>query len=347
MNRGASVCRRPFRSHVLMALRCSPMRRWGGLMRVVGRIAGRNVGPNVRRTIARIVGRTIGRNVWPVIALFVVLSGVGGGGVAWAHHAPGHAASESVRNLSTLGVGAAAVQTRVMVFEEVSWTSTGFNPGMVSTTSLLGEVTVHPWVSVGLVAPVVVAKTADASARVGYGDTRFMLRVTPHADKLVHRVVTAGVNVSVPTRSIRFVVDPGPIVSVAPYVLFTRTYGRPFWQVAALSTLEHRPAGLAWDVHASFQAGIRTRVGFMATLGALADLRALNVCAVPRGRDVVCKGSRATEIEREIGSLRVAQSYGVAWQFRRDLMVSALLVVPMTRRRDFDVLATVGVQASF
>src|SRR5690606_26079065 len=112
-----------------------------------------------------------------------------------------------------------------------------------SMTSLLGEVTVHPWVSLGLAAPLLVVKQEDAPARVGYGDTRLMFRVTPHADKLIHRVFTAGINASFPTRSVRFTADPGRLWTLSPYVLFTRTYRIPFWQVAGTATMEHRPAG--------------------------------------------------------------------------------------------------------
>lgn len=267
--------------------------------------------------------------------------------LAMAHHVPGHGASEGVRNLSTLGVGAAAVQTRVMLLEEITTSTTGLNPGTTSMTSLLGEVTVHPWVSLGLVAPLLVVKQGDAPARVGYGDTRLMLRVTPHADKLIHRVFTAGINASFPTRSVRFAADPGRLWTLSPYVLFTRTYRIPFWQVAGTATMEHRPAGTAFDVHGSFQVGLRTQIGFMATVGIVADLRVLNVCTQPRGGAEVCLGNRATEIEREVGSLRLAQTYGVAWRLPRAVLISAYVAAPVTARRDFDVLGSLGVQVAF
>lgn len=264
-----------------------------------------------------------------------------------AHHVPGGEASEGVRNLSTFGVGSVAAQSRVMVLQEVSHASIGLNPGTTSNTSLFGEYGVHPWVSIAALAPLLVVAPRGQAPRVGYGDTRLALRITPHADKLLHRVVTVGVQASFPTRTVRLPTDPGKIWSVSSTVAFTRTYALPFWQVQGLATLEHRPAGTAFEVGATAQAGLRTGVGFVGFVGLTADLRVLNVCQRPGGAAQACRESRATEVERDVGTLRVVQSFGLGWTLPRRGFVSAQVVAPVTRRRDFDVFASIGLQFAF
>jgi len=266
---------------------------------------------------------------------------------ARAHHVPGGEASEGVRNLSSFGVGSVAAQSRVMVLQEVSHATIGLNPGTTSNTVLLGEYGVHPWVSIAALAPLLVVAPRGQAPRVGYGDTRLALRITPHADKLLHRVVTVGVQASFPTRTVRLPTDPGRIWSVSSTVAFTRTYDLPFWQVQGIASVEHRPAGTAFELGATAQGGLRTRIGFVAFLGLTADVRVLNVCRRPGGSSDVCRESRATEVEREIGALRVVQSYGLGWRLPRRGFVSAQVVAPITRKRDFDVFASVGLQFSF
>src|SRR5690606_18737794 len=105
--------------------------------------------------------------------------------------------------------------------------------------------------------PLLMFRAADTNneTRVGYGDTRVQLRFTPHARRLIHRVLTLGLNGSLPTRTVRFTVDPGPIVAIAPYVVFTRTYDRWYWQTLAISAVETRRAGVALDFGVSGQVG--------------------------------------------------------------------------------------------
>jgi len=270
-----------------------------------------------------------------------------GAGPAAAHHVPGHGTSEGVRNLHSLGGGTAQAQSRVMVLHEVAVSSTGLNPGTVFSTALIGEYAPHRWVSLGLWAPLLVVAERDAEVEVGYGDTRVMLRVTPHSEKLIHRVVTAGLNVSLPTRTVELSADPGRTWSFSPYFMFTRTYRRPYWQVLGLATVEQRPAGVALDGHVSAQAGMRTRVGFTFGVGILADLRLLNFCALPGGGQELCPGGRSTEEEREIGAVRIAQSFALAWALPRNGLLGATLVLPLTSKRDFDASTSLSLQFSF
>lgn len=272
-----------------------------------------------------------------------------GSSVARAHHVPGHGASEGVRNLNSLGGGSGQATSRVMVLQELSRTTTGLNPASTYNTSLLGEYSPHPWVSFGAQLPLLVVDedAPGIPTKVGYGDTRTFVRLTPHANKLIHRVLTTGINVSIPTRTVTFESDPGRIFSVTPTVIFTRTHLRPFWQVMGLATIERRPAGTAVDVSAGGQIGYRFFGKLAPTFGFLADVRAANFCAEVGGGSAFCTGNRATEAEREVGSLRVANITGLSYSFAKWGLVAASLQLPMTAKRDFDAAGSLSVQFTF
>lgn len=267
--------------------------------------------------------------------------------VALAHHVPGHGASEGVRNLNSLGGGAGAAGTRLMLLQELSPSSTSLNPGLTSVTSFLVEYAPHPWLSFSVAAPLLlVREDLSSQTKVGYGDTRVGFRITPHADKLIHRVLTVGANASFPTRTIRFEADPGRIWSVSPFVLFTRTYERVFWQVSGVGTLESRPAGLALDLSPSTQVGIRIRDLVIPAVGVLADIRVATFCARAQGGYDYCHDGRVTEVDRPVGAVRVVQSSTLSFNLGRFLLTGGLQL-PLNTRRDFDYGVTFSVQARF
>ena len=267
--------------------------------------------------------------------------------VAGAHHVPGHGASEGVRNLNSLGGGAGQATSRVMLLQEYSRNTTSLNPASTYNTSLLGEYAPRPWLSSGVQAPLLVVDEEAAPRKVGYGDTRTFIRLTPHADKLIHRVLTAGVAMSVPTRTLRFEADPGKVWTVSPMVMFTRTHLRAYWQLMGLTTVEHRPAGTAIDVTASGQVGYRAWGKLGLGVGALADVRAANFCAEVGGGARYCSGNRATETQRHVGAVRIAHLTAVSYNFAPWGLLAANLQLPLTPKRDFDVAGSISVQAQF
>jgi len=267
--------------------------------------------------------------------------------VARAHHVPGHGASEGVRNLNSLGGGSGQATSRVMLLQEYSRNTTSLNPATTYNTSLLGEYAPHPWVSLGLQAPLLVVDEDAAPRKVGYGDTRAFVRLTPHADKLIHRVVTTGINVSFPSRTLRFEADPGKSWTVSPMAMFTRTHLRTYWQVMVLGTMEKRPAGTALDMTASGQVGYRAWGKLGLGVGALADVRVANFCAKVGGGSEYCSGNRATETEREVGAVRLAHLSSISYSFRSWGMLAANLQLPLTPKRDFDVAGSLSVQFQF
>lgn len=267
--------------------------------------------------------------------------------VASAHHVPGHGASEGVRNLNSLGGGSGQATSRVMLLQEYSRNTTSLNPATTYNTSLLGEYAPHPWLSFGVQAPLLVVDEDAAPRKVGYGNTRAFVRLTPHADKLIHRVLTTGIAVSLPTRTLRFEADPGNVWTVSPMVMFTRTHLRTYWQVMGLTTMEHRPAGTAIDVTASGQVGYRAWGKLGLGVGALADVRVANFCAEVGGGERYCSGNRATETQRPVGAVRIAHLTSISYSFASWGLLAANLQLPLSAKRDFDVAGSLSVQVQF
>ena len=287
--------------------------------------------------------------VWsPLVTLVLLLLPVR----AWAHHVAGHGSSEGVRNINSIGSRGGAARSRIMLLDEFSHSGVGIVPGQRNELSLLGEYAPIPAFSFGAQLPflVVAEQPEDGPSRtaLGYGDTRAFIRYTPHADKLIHRVLTFGVWASFPTRTVRSVVDTGRIWTVSPSVIFTRTYDRLYWQVLALGSFETRPAGLALDLSAGAQVGARVADNTLSIGGGvLVDVRALNACRQVNGELAYCSGSRAGERDREVGSTRATALANLAWNIDVRWAINLGVQVPFTRKRDFDVGLALGVSAVF
>lgn len=270
--------------------------------------------------------------------------------LAHAHHVPGHGASEGIRNLNSLGGGTGKALNRVAVLEEVARTTTSLTPGTVYNTSLLGEYAPHPWVSFGGQLPLLVVDedAEGVPTKVGYGDTRLFVRLTPHAEKLIHRVFTTALNVSLPTRTVRFTADPGRTVILAPTFIYSRTHPRAFWQLLGLATYEHRPAGTAIDVSVGGQVGARlANAKLSPALGMLGDVRVATFCAKVGGGTRFCPEGRTTELARELGSLRITTLAALTYAFAPWGLVSANVQIPLLTKRDFDVAGSFTFQVMF
>ncbi len=287
------------------------------------------------------------------LALVTALAGIAsfaGTTSVHAHHVPGHGASESVRTINSLSGSGGRAFSRLLLLNEFVYTGFGLNPGITNEISVLGEWAPKPAFSVGVQAPLLLFRSADTmgQTRAGYGNTRVQLRYTPHASKLIHRVFTVGTNVSLPTRTVRFTVDPGPTWGIAPYAVFTRTYDVLFWQILGLGNIDIRRAGVAVDLSASAQFGGRFLNNKLSPgAGFLVDTRILNFCAEPGGGHKFCRGSRAGEEDRGIGAVRGQAVATLAYTFvpRANLIGSVQL--PLTVRRDFSLGWSLGIQGFF
>lgn len=271
------------------------------------------------------------------------------GTAARAHHVPGHGASEGLRTINSLN-GSGRAYSRVLLLNEFVYTGFGLNPGLTNSLSVLGEWAPKPAFSIGVQAPLLIFRSQDTAGatRVGYGDTRVQLRFTPHASKLIHRVITFGVNVSIPTRTVRFTVDPGPVWGATPYIVFTRTYDTVFWQVLGLASVDARRSGTALNLAVSGQVGGRFLKNKLSPgVGVLVDSRVLNFCADADGGQQFCRESRAGEENRPIGATRATALATLAYTFVPRASLIASVQTPFTALRDFSFGWSLGIQGFF
>ncbi len=275
---------------------------------------------------------------------------------ARAHHTPGHAASEGVRTINSLGGTGGRARTRLLLLNEYTYTGLGLNPGHTYLLSLYGEYAPIPEVSIAAQAPLQVSafRDNDYAPLVGYGNTRVSLRVTPHARKLIHRVLSTGFNLALPTRTVRFPVDPGRTWVVAPYLMFTRTYAQTYWQVIGLGSVESRPAGVGVDLTLGGQVGTRLFKSKLSTgFGMLLDLRVANWRGLPGGGYEFTTETRPgeglpnTADARPVGATRIAGTLNASYNFARWGSLIATVQVPLTTKQDFTFGGSFGFQVFF
>ena len=243
-----------------------------------------------------------------------------------------------------------------LLLNETSYTAQGLNPGVTYLLSLYGEYAPIPELSLAAQAPLQVNanKDNDYAPQVGYGDTRVSLRVTPHARKLIHRVLSTGFNLALPTRTVRFPVDPGRTWVVAPYLMFTRTYAQTYWQVIGLGSLESRPAGVGIDVTLGGQVGTRLfKSKFSTGFGLLTEVRVANWKGLPGGGYEFTTDSRPgeglpnTADERPVGATRLSGTLNAAYNFARWGSLIASAQLPLTTKQDFTFGGSFGFQVFF
>ncbi len=275
---------------------------------------------------------------------------------AHAHHTPGHGASEGVRTINSIGGTGGKALTRLLFLNETFYTGQGLNPGINESLSVYAEYAPVAAFSFGVQLPFTVAAFADNDFRpqAGLGDTRVTFRVTPHASKLIHRVFTTGVNLSLPTRTVRYTVDPGRVLQVSPYALFTRTYDLLYWQVIGIAVIDHRPAGVALDLSAGGQIGSKLAKGKMTLgLGTILDVRLANWHAQPGGGYEFSTATRPGEglvkssDERKIGATRAVGMLAMSIQTGKRSMITATLQAPLSELQDFSVGGSIGFQMVF
>ena len=282
---------------------------------------------------------------------------------AHAHHVPGHAASESARNLDGVAGTSAIAQSRVGLVGAYSLARTVSTPAHTGSLALLGEWAPKPALSIGAQMPWVFVRAIEDEGPAplvhGYGDTRVYLRVTPHADKLVHRLLTVGVDASLPTRSFATPGDPGRTWIGSASVYFTRSYRHLYWQTLGLASVETRPAGTAFELSAGALVGARFDRGTGVSGGVVADMRVAALCREVDGSSSYCAQGRITELDRPSGATRVSlranasQAINLGRERRakeRPPPMARIFVglqAPVTPRRDFDLGVSAGTQVSF
>jgi len=268
---------------------------------------------------------------------------------ALAHHNPGHAQSESVRTLTSAGKDPSPRQRVALLFGAARGSAQPtLNTATSYSASLLANVQVLPRIYLGVELPfVLINEDASDELLYGYGDTRAGIQfVVGDVEEKTAPRFTVGAVASFPTRTYRFIADPGNQWVVSPGVRYAQAYKKWFWFALLQAPIESRPAGSAVEVTPSLGVGYQFHRAFAANVGASADVRVLSYCERLDGSEY-CSEGRVTEVDRAVGTVRgaayVATTLGLADNW--SLLSSFLL--PVTRRRDVEWLASLGIEARF
>lgn len=214
--------------------------------------------------------------------------------------------------------------------------------------SLLGSFQLLPRLYLGAQAPLVFIDEDSTTKplELGYGDTRLNAQIALGDLNEQRETWTLGFQLSVPTRTVRYQVDPGRQWALSPMFSYTRATERLRFFAMVITPLEIRPAGVALELSPSLGVGYQILKRLSVSTSLSADIRLLTLCTTPR-ESYLCAEGRASEVERELGATRL---YGglTAWLGLSEtwaLFGSGQL--PFTAKRDFAYGANLGLEARF
>lgn len=282
----------------------------------------------------------------------VVASALSVAAPAKAHHGPADGASDGLKTLNVLRTNVASTRSRLLLLTEASRSSPGTTPSPATsaTFSALGEYSPWSWASLGVQIPYTVtapdgAHEGSEPVRHGLGNVRLLTSAVPL--RRAERATMLGLNVTLPTRTFTLPVDPGSVWVVSPLAVYAESSGDFGWQALLQTSIDGRPAGLAWELTAGWLGSHRATPSLTLSLGWLVDVRLLTWCAQPNGTQEPCSGGRATEVDRSQGTTRVHASAGGFWQLHEAGGARLGVQFPMTASRDFDFQVIAGYQLTF
>lgn len=174
----------------------------------------------------------------------------------------------------------------------------------------------------------------DEEADHGFGDTRVAVlhKPDPHGAS----GWTLGAQLSMPTRAVRFVVDPGRIWQLAASA--SHAWSVDAWRLEALGALIGDESRAGHAVDAALGAAVMHPLpgGMQASLTWLAHVRAFAWCAQVGGGRAFCDEGRVTELDRPTLALRSLLLPALSASLPGGLGLTAAAQLPITPRRDLD-----------
>lgn len=267
---------------------------------------------------------------------------------ALAHHNVGHGASEGMRNLTTLA-GNPSPRQRVALMTQVSrgTEEPTLNTATSYATSALIDIQLLRRLYLGAQLPfMIVDEDAYDGMKTGLGDATLSssLRLDSMKNRAAH--FTLGVNVTVPSRTIRYESDPGKQWTVSPGLRYGGAGGVLFWYALLFFPLETRPAGTALDVSPAAGLGVRFVKKLNLSAGLNADIRAHTICKTFDGSEV-CEDGRVTETNRPRGATRLYAHSAVSIDLSKTWSIFGGVQAPLTTLRDVEWSAQAGAELRF
>lgn len=267
---------------------------------------------------------------------------------AFADHGVGHGASEGMRNLTTLA-GNPSPRQRAALMTQVSrgTDEPTLNTATTYATSALVDIQLLRRLYLGAQLPfVVVDEDASDGVKTGLGDATVSanLRLDSMKNRMAH--FTLGVNVTAPTRTIRYETDPGRQWVVSPGLRYGGASGFLFWYGLLFFPVETRPAGTAVDVSPAAGLGVRLFRKLSLSAGLNADIRAHTVCKTFDGSEV-CEEGRVTETNRPRGATRLYAHGALSLDLSKNWSLFGGAQIPLSERRDVEWAAQAGTELRF
>jgi hypothetical protein len=191
---------------------------------------------------------------------------------------------------------------------------------------------------------VYVNETGSPDPQVGYGDTRLSGSVTLGDRKDVKRTWVVGMQLTVPTRTIKYESDPGSQWLLSPVFSFTQALEAVRFFAMVLTPVEFRPAGIAIEVSPSAGAGYQWASYWSTSMALGMDVRVASYCHRPTGTEF-CSEGRASETDREIGATRLYAGLTNWLRVSESWSTFQSVQFPLTELQDFSIGANLGFEA--
>lgn len=266
----------------------------------------------------------------------------------FAHHDVGHGASEGMRNLTTLAGNPNPRQRAALMMQVSRGTDEPtLNTATTYATSALVDIQLLRRLYLGMQLPfVVVDEDAYDGVKMGLGDTTASANL--RLDSMKNRTArfTLGVNVTAPTRTIRYETDPGKQWVVSPGLRYGGASDFLFWYGLLFFPVETRPAGTAIDVSPAAGLGVRFFKKLSLSAGLNADIRAHTICKTFDGSEV-CEEGRVTETNRPRGATRLYAHSALSLDLSKRWSLFGGVQIPLSQRRDVEWGAQAGAELRF
>lgn len=277
---------------------------------------------------ARIQSVRARRRIVLGIGCWVVCTGFVAG--AWAHHPAGGRAGGGSWGLSGRR---SSTDTQLSAAIGAWRVDEGAASGEVRSLRLGAELEVWPRSTLGLWVPMLWVAPDVESAELGLGNAIAAARILLGSTDPGRDVWLLSAELGLPTETVRLGLDPGPVGSFSPGVLYSLRFQSFVWQTQIGVAGDGRRAGFALELLGATRLSYGVLEPMAVGAGVLAETRLVTWC---RQADdtFTCAAGRASEPTTRPGdtAARAELSWeaelGPAWA------LGAALRLPFTRRRD-------------
>lgn len=253
-----------------------------------------------------------------------------------------------MRNLSTLA-GNPSPRQRAALMTQISrgTEEPTLNTATTYATSALLDVRVLRRLYIGAQVPfVIVDEDSYDGVKSGLGDVTVSANYRLDSMKERKATWTLGMNVTTPTRTIKYEADPGRQWIFSPGIRYGGAAERLFWYGLLFFPIETRPAGTAFDVSPAAGLGVRFFRKLSLSAGLNADIRALTICKTFDGSEV-CQRGRVTEQNRPHGATQMYAHTALLFDLGKKWSLFGGGQIPLTERRDVEWSAQAGAEFRF